>query len=362
MGVEDNKNRDHKGFKIFVLLLLVGIIFFINKDNQTKFIEAYKSLTIRDKALEQIESVDLSLDTDRVGLFQKNIAVLSGGKLSIIDINQELILEKQFNFKTPDIVFGQNFSYMMDKSTGDIYVINNKGDTIERLILDNEISNLFVVEDNIIVHTKSEGEENLSILDNSGVLLRLHPIEDMNILTYDLDENKDKYLISNLIVKDQLKSQVNIYSIDGELLNTNEILGEIIIFTEFVKEDVIVLSDKCLYYTKDDKIYWKKSFSDIKDVILIDDEIYILYGDSLEIINPEGRTIGKHSFTKDLRRMKYFEKSVLLWGDYDLVGIQGDKEILKYSHDKAIKDIIINKNYLGLVDNSSLHLFKVNNK
>ncbi|NLY46046.1 MAG: hypothetical protein GX053_08690 [Tissierella sp.] len=60
--------------------------------------------------------------------------------------------------------------------------------------------------------------------------------------------------------------------------------------------------------------------------------------------------------------MKYFEKSILLWGDYDLVGIQGDKEILKYKHDKPIENIIINNNYLGLVDDSSLHLFEVNNK
>ena len=360
--MEDNRNKSHKGFKIFVLLLLVGIIFFINKGYHVKFIEAYKSLTTRDKSLELMQSFELGLDTDRVGFLQNNIALLSGDKLSIIDIDQEQILEKQFNFEAPEIVFGEKFSYVMDKSTGDIYFINNKGETVERVVLDNKISNLLVNEDNIIVHTKSEYEEDLAILDTRGVYLRFHSIEDMNILTYDLDKNKDKYLISNLIVKDQLKSQINVYSIDGELLNTNEISNEIIIFTKFVDKDLIVLSDKSLYYIKDDKIHWKKSLTSIRDVILVDKEIYILYGNNLEIINLEGRTTAKHTFTEDLSRIKYFEKLVLLWGEHGLVGIQGDKEILKYSHDKAIEDIIINKNYLGLVDDSSLHLFKVNNK
>ncbi|NLY46047.1 MAG: DUF547 domain-containing protein [Tissierella sp.] len=268
--MEDNRNKDHKGFKIFVLLLLVVVIIFINKGNHTKFIEAYQSLTIRDKRLEKIESIDLNPDIDKVGLFQKDIGILSGDKLSIIDINHVLILEKQFNFKDPDIVFGQEASYIMDKSTGDIYIINNVGETVERLILDNEISNLIENGDHIIVHTKSDDEDHIVILGDNGVILKLHPIKDMNILTYNVDKSKEKYLISNLIVKDQLKSQIHTYSMDGELLNINEIDNEIIIFSKFVNEDLIVLSDKCLYYIKDEKIHWRKSLSNVQDIILND--------------------------------------------------------------------------------------------
>lgn len=360
--MEDNKNNNHKGFKVFVLLLLVGVIFFISKDNQTKFTEAYRSLTIKDKTLEQIKSIQLNPDIDKVGLLEKNIGLWSGEKLSIVDINNELIIEKQFNFDTPDIVFSENSSYIMDKSTGDIYIINNKGETLERVVLDKEISNLLVDEYYSIVHTKSYEEENLVILNNNGVFLRLHIIEDMDILTYHVDEKGEKYSISNLRVKDDLISQVLTYSINGELINTNEIQNEIVIFTKFVNDDLIILSDKCLYYIKDDKVYWKKSLSHIKDIIQDNEEMYILYGDSLEIINLEGRTTGKLSFTEDLRRMKYYKKSILLWGDYDLIGIEEDKEIFKYRHDEAIKDIIINKNYLGIVDNNSLNLFKINNR
>mgnify|MGYP000959007494 FL=1 len=113
--MEDNINKSHKGFKIFVLLLLIGVLFFINKDNQGKLIKAYKSLTIRQKSLEKIESISLDSGIDEVGLFDKNIALWGNNKLSIVDINNDLVLEKQFNFENPDIVFGQKSSYIMDK-------------------------------------------------------------------------------------------------------------------------------------------------------------------------------------------------------------------------------------------------------
>lgn len=357
-----NRNKNHKGFKIFALLLLIGIIFFMNKDNQVDFIEAYKSLTIRDKTLEKVQSIELDKNVERVGLFNKNIAIWSGSKLSIIDIDSNLLLEKQFNFETPDVIFGDNDSYIMDKSTGDVYIINNKGETIERVVLDKRINNLIEDENNLIVHTKSDEEENLVILSNMGAFLRVHPIEDMDILTYNLDKYGDKYLISNLMIEDKLKSEVYIYSIDGELLNTNKIDNEIIIFTEFVNDDLIALTDKCLYYIRDEEIYWRKSLSNIKDIILKDEEIYILYGQNLEIIDLEGRTIEKLIFTEHLNRISAYDKLLLLWGNYDLLGIQSNKEILKYKQNELIKDIIINKDYLGLVDNSGIHLFEIKNK
>ena len=360
--MEESRNKNHKGFKIFVLLLLIGIIFFMNKDNQVKFINAYRSLTMRDKILEKVQFTELDENVERVGLLGKNTTIWNNSKLSIMDKDSNLILEKQFNFEMPDIIFGDKHSYIMDKATGDIYIINNNGETIERIVLDNKINNLVKDEDHLIAHTKSEEEENIVLLDNEGVLLKVHPIESMSILTYNVDKKGDKYLISNLMIKDMLKSEIYSYAIDGKLLNTSTIDNEIIIFTKFVKDDVIVLTDKCLYYIRDEKIYWKKSFTNIKDVILRDDYVYILYGENLEIINLEGRTIDKLSFTEQLSKICDYDKLILLWGDYDLLGIEGNKKILKYKHNEVIKDIIISKNYLGLVDHSGLHLFEIHNK
>ena len=360
--MEDNINKSHKGFKIFVLLLLIGVLFFINKDNQGKLIKAYKSLTIRQKSLEKIESISLDSGINEVGLFDKNIALWGNNKLSIVDINNDLVLEKQFNFENPDIVFGQKSSYIMDKSIGDIYIINSKGETVERVGLDNSINNLIEHEDNVIIHTESEEKENLVLLDTNGVFFRIHPIENIDILTYTFDKKNEKYLISNLNIEDELRSEIQIYSINGELLDKVQIPNEIIIFTEFVNEDLIALTDRCLYYIKDGKVFWKKTFSDIKDILLNNNEIYILYGENLEILDIEGRIISKLSFNKKYSRMKNFDKYLLIYGDNNLIWIQGSKEILDYKHSTDIKDIVINRNYLAIMDDSNLHLFKVINK
>lgn len=360
--MDDNKGKSHKGFKIFILLLLIVVLFFSNDKNQAKFIQAYKSLTIREKTLEEIKSINLDTNIDEIGLFDKDIALWGNNKLSIKDIGGNLLLEKQFNFVNPHIVFGQKSSYIMDKSSGDIYIIDKKGETLERINLDRQINNMLVDEDNIIVHTKDEDEENLIFFSSEGVFLRIHPIEDKDILTYDIDSSNDRYLVSHLNIEDQLISEVSIYSINGELIDRVQIPNEIIIFTEFLDEDLIALTDKCLYYINDSKIHWKKTFSNIKDVILKDDSIYILYGENLEEIDFQGRTKERFSIGKDYNRIKDFEDYILVIADDNLLGIQGDREILNYKHDSFIDDIIINKNYLAIIDEGSLNLFKVNNK
>ncbi|MDR7869807.1 MAG: DUF5711 family protein [Tissierellaceae bacterium] len=360
--MEDNKRNSHKIFKLFILLLLIGVLFFINKDNQMKFIQAYKSLTIREKSMEKIGAINLSQSNNKIGLYEENIALWGNDKLSIIDINNNPIMEKEFNFENPDAVFRENRIYVMDKSSGDIYIINSNGDTLERLDLDNNIYNLFVDEDNIMVHTKSEVQENLVLLNTDGVFLRIHPLEDRNILTYDIDKKREKYLISNLNIRDNLESEINVYSINGDPIDQVSISDEIIIFTKFIDEDLITLTDKCLYYIRDSKIYWKKSFTDIKNVVLNNNLIYVLYGPNLEVVDLEGRTVEKFYLSIEYNKIRDFDKYILLIGDNNLLGIQGNKEILEYKHEANINDIIVNKNYLGIVDNSKMHLFKVNNK
>lgn len=76
--MEYNRDKDHKGFKIFVLLFLICLIFFMKKDNRLLFKEAYNSLIIRDKALVQVQSIELDENVEKVGLFNKNIAMWYG--------------------------------------------------------------------------------------------------------------------------------------------------------------------------------------------------------------------------------------------------------------------------------------------
>ena len=228
--MDDKKNINHKGFKIFILLLLIGILFFLDKDNLIKITQAYKSLTIREKSLEEMESISLNPEVDELALYDKNIVMWEYNKLSIKDINNNILLEKQFNFEDPDILFGQESFYIMDKSSGDIYSINSKGETIERLTLDKQINNLIEDNDNIIAHTKSQ-DESLVFINSEGVFLRIHPIEDSNILTYSLANNSERYLISNLSIEDEFLSELYLYSINGDLLDRLQINNEVIIFT-----------------------------------------------------------------------------------------------------------------------------------
>ncbi len=355
------KDNSQKRFKIFILLLLIGVLFFVNKENQGKFINAYKSLTIREKGLEKIETMEMDSNSD-IALLKKDIAKWENNKLSLLDKDKKIILEKQFNFETPYVVFGENRIYIMDKSSGDIYILDSKGDTIERVILENKIQNLSEIGNNIIIHTEAESEEKLIILDINGVFLKIQPIKDMNILTYTVDSKSENYLISHLNIGDELYSEIQLYSISGDMVDKVKIINEIIVFTEFLNGDLITLTDRTLYYIKDSKIFWKKTFPDSKDILLLDNEIYVLYENNLEVIDLEGRTTNKFSFTEDYDKMKNLDKYIFIYGNNDIIGLQGDREILEYRHDTAIKDIVVNKNYLGIIDDDNLHLFRLINK
>lgn len=355
------KDKSQKGFKILILLLLIGVLFFINKENQGKFLSAYKSLTIREKSLERVSTIEID-SNNQIDLLDRDIFKWNNNILSIINRNGELILEKQYNFQTPYVVFGKNRIYIMDASSGDIYILDSKGDTIERVILEDEIKNLTENGNSLFIHTESELEENLVLLDTNGVFLRIQPIENMNILTYVVDNKNEKYLMSHLNIVDEFYSEIQLYSINGDLIGKLQIDNEIIVFTEFLNDDLITLTDKCLYYIKDNNIFWEKTITDIKDILLHDNEIYILYGDNLEVVDLEGRTINKFSFTNGYDKMENQDNFILIYGNNDLIGVQGDREILEYRHDSAIKNIVMNKNYLGVIDDANLHLFRLVNK
>lgn len=355
------KDNNQKRFKIFVLLLLIGVLFFVNNENQGKFIKAYKSLTIREKSLEKLATMEMD-STSEIALFEKNIAIWKDNKLSLLDKDEEIVLEKQFNFETPGVVFDENRIYIMDKFSGDIYILDSKGDTIERVTLENKIQNLTEIDNNIIIHTESESEEKLVILDTNGVFLKIQPIEDMIILTYAIDLKNEKYLMSHLNIEDELYSEIQFYSISGDMVDKVHIYNEIVVFTEFLNDDLITLTDKSLYYIKDGSIFWKKTFPDIKDILLLNNEIYVLYENTLEVIDLEGRTTNKLTLTNDHNKMKNLDNYIFIYGNNDIIGLQGDREILEYRHDTAIKDIVVNKNYLGVIDDDNLHLFRLINK
>ena len=174
---------------------------------------------------------------------------------------------------------------------------------------------------------------------------------------------KDKYLISNLNLKeDKLKSEISIYSIEGEKIHNLDIKGEIVFFSEFIKDEIIALTDANLYLIKDGDIQWKKPFYSIKDVEHKDNRIYILYDNILEVVDLKGRTEEKFIIGSKYNKILPFGKYILLYGNNDLLGIQGSRQVINYKHPEEIIKIDTNKSMIGIYGDKKLELFKLINK
>lgn len=357
----ESQKSGHKGFKIFIILFLVLSMIFLKKENQNKIIRFLDSFVGKEKELKLIDSFQYNEAIDNISSFEGNIVKWTDNKISFMKTDGSLILEKEFNFAEPFIYYGEKYIYVMDKSTGDIYSLDKNGETKDRLKLNKEIFNIKESNQNLIYHMKSTDGESINILDKNGVLIGNHSFEDKNILTYTTNTKGTKNAISLLDLKDQiLKSQILFFGENKEALGSLNIEGEIIVYIGYTSTDeIIALTDNALYSIKDSKIMWRKQFDLIKD-IYIEDKIYILYGSSLETMNLDGRTENKIGLTEEYNKILPFEERVLLYGDNNIVLVEGDKQILKHNED--ILGVSVSNRQLLLWGPKEIKTYRIANK
>lgn len=331
---EDNKNS-HKRFKIFIIIFIIGSLFLLKEENQKKMTGIIKSITSKEKVLELIDSFDNEGDILDINIYDDTIVKWNNNKLSFLNIDGIKVIDKEFNFTEPSIYYGENHIYAMDKSTGDIYSLNKKGETIDKLQLDKEIFNFEEIHQNVIYHGKSSGMEDIDILDKEGIQLGYYSYENENILRYSTNRNGTKNAIAVIEMDEaRIKSRIDCYGKNNEKLNEVDIDNEIVVYLEFTSmNEIVALTDSGIHFIKDGEIIWGKRLNLIKDIYLTQEEIYILYSNYLEAIDFKGNTKNKIGFTEEYKRILPFKRNTLLYGDKHIAIVDGKKEILKQEED-----------------------------
>lgn len=341
---DEKNNKTHKILKLSILLFLLIGLFFIKEENRDKTVSIIDSFNNAERDIELVNSINVGEALD-FELYGENIFVWRGDKLSIYDIDGNLSLEKQFNFEEPLIHFGDNYIYVIDKSTSDIYKLDGSGETLERNTFDKELFNIKEEGKNTVYHAKTVEFETVYIYDKDNVLIGDHSFRDKSIINYEVANSK-KYALALLTLgQNKLLSTLEIYGENNQKLHSLDIDREIILYSKFIgKDDLIVLTDTSIYSIKDDKIMWEKSFKSIKD-IYIEDQIFLLYSNYLEIIDFDGRTVEKVSFTKDFKKIIPFKNDILIYGNEDFSLISNGDQIVQADLDidvlNTAKDNII---------------------
>lgn len=359
--MDKTKGKIHKGFIVFIAIILILVIFFFNKNSESKvldFINLFKGgekTLVLTNSFENDSIIDISLHKDTIILWKDN-------KLSFIKKDGELVLEKYFHFLDPAIYFGEEYIYPFDRLTGNIYFFNKKGEENYKLPLGNEVFNIKEIKGYLLSHSKAGSMEKIHILDKDWVLVGNPSFEDKNILSYDIDKKGKNIIVSVLNLNDNiLKSEMHHYGENNENLGFLTIEEEIILFNEIIKNDSqVVLTDKTLYYVENKEIIWEKSFNLIKDIYIRKDIIYILHGNYLKAIDLKGEIKNEIGFTKDYDNIMDFNGRVLLYGDENLAIVK-DGEVIGEIEEPILKAYTNGRDII-LLGPESLNIYELRNK
>lgn len=360
--MERDKRNSFKGFKIFLLIFLAISLFFLKEDNQRKLMAFLDSFVAKEKILKLKYSYNDMGDIESLNFYDGNIVKWTNNKISFLNSDGSLILEKEFDFFEPEIYYGEKYIYVLDKATGDIYSFDSKGNTIHRYQLNKEVYNIKESHENFIYHVKLPNMETISVLDKDKVLIGNYSYDDKNILTYNTNKDGSKSLVALLNLDEGiLKSHVDIYGINNERLDTLDFVGEIVLYFDFTqKEEIILLTDRNLYFISDGKIMWKKQFDLIRDIYLKKDMIYILYSNYLEVIDFSGRTQNKLGLVEEYDEILPFGENILLYGHNHLVVIKDGKEMFKLIEE--IEKAFASKDEILILGPEDVKIYELSNK
>lgn len=349
--MEEKNGKLPKSFKIYLMIFLVIAVIFINSSSREEILSTLNLFSKPGKQLELVNEFTIDKQVEKVDIFNDKIIEWKNKNLSILDLNGFEVLKKDFKFEDPDIVFGKDTLYVMDKSSGDLYLLDKNGKTIERMDLKVPFYKLREEGDKVYIYRKEGDKENVDIMDKKGNILETHE-ERIPILNITMGNKDTEYSISTLEMGKDLKSIVSIYSIDGEDIGSIELKDEIVVYNEFIGNKAIIATEETIYLIEDGKIKWNKKIDNIKDVKLINQSIYVLYNNKFEILNLKGKTKEEIVLTSDLENIRFMEDNIVLFGKRNIIIPEKKKNILNFKTKEDILDL--------KYDNGKLLIHKMN--
>lgn len=359
--MEVKKNKDFKSIKLFIIIVLAIGVFFIKEDNRNKVIGFFDSVINRKKDLVLTKTIDIDSEIEKIEGYDNNIVLWKNNKLVFMKLDGTIELEKEFNFEDGEVFFQEENIYVADKISGDIYLFDSKGNTIDRFKTEENLFSLKGFDDKVAYHRQSPDGDKLVILDSNRVNEYEIVYSDKNILTYSMYLNQTDYAVSLLNLNNtSISSDIEIYKA-GEKSAEINIENEIIIKMNVLDDDSIVaLTDSSIYFIKNEKILWNKELGKTKDIRVKDREIYILYDNSMEIIALDGTIVNKMNLSDDYKKIDFMGDSILLHGSQSL-SIINDGAV-SFKANESIKDVLVLDNRIFIWNENKLNIYEIKYK
>lgn len=333
----------HKAFKIFIIVFTVLALLFINRERIIDLLQG------QNNDLDLLKTIEDDYD---YRFFNGEIIKYNDESIGHMEDFDELRLQKDFSFSKAVIEFGSDYIYYSDGESGNIYILNNQVETISQVNLDMNIFNIYESNKYIMIHSKEDSESLYSINTEGNIIYKNSP--ESSILNYDMGANS--YAFSTLIIEDDIISTLHLYDFQGQLIDTMDFENQVIFKIIYNGDNILVLTDKSLYMLNRE-ILWQKDYPLIKNILVENNRINLLYSKHLEILDLDGEIIDSIELEEDYDMIVSMENGIILYGDKETL-IISDGENYKLAIDDIInsvsgngKELIVNtEEYTNIYD------------
>ena len=256
------------------------------------------------------------------------------------------------------VFFTNNYAFIYDPDIKKLYEYSELGEHLNTIKVPAEVFNVEYQNKNIIIHAKRNGTEYLYNLKTDGSLNEAYKTDNY-ILTYDIEEPKKNYAVTEITTSANGYKNILTYAIDGEK-KTKEALSEVGLFVCSNKKSTTLITDKNIYkFTKDENI--TKKVPNISDVISDGNNLYLLHSGIISKYNKNLEETEKYILAANVEKIIKVSNSLYAYGKNDIGGEIGTRNEFYTRLGSSVEKVEINGLTIAALKEGRVSIYKVVN-
>jgi hypothetical protein len=338
---------------LIILLILGTTVIFSREENQKKLVNYIHSFDKSEKAFE----IAKSYEKEGVQYLNGRFLEWYGEKLTVSDPDKKVLWTKTFLLENPKMVLNENRVLIYDEQSGSLYLYNGNGETLLEYDLENPIFNVKIWDQGLVAHLKLETEEKLLCYNIEKASWEERSFIDSFPLDYWIG-NSNNLMYSQIKLEDGVYSELYEKTAEGIELKA-ALEDRLILKVVSFKQGYIILTDMGIVKVSSKNEYTSKDYDLVHDILVDGEEIYVLYGDNLEVLNSSLETVHKKTYALSYTKLHRHEKYILLYGEKTVIALFNKQDRAVHTFGSGIKSVSSQFNDLIVTLKSGVYTLRI---
>lgn len=360
-GGDQRGNNMKSIWKVILITLMILVaavmIFFSFEENQKDFVRYLDNL--RPREFQFVEVDYLPSNGKELVFLNGRVMYWDGERISVSDDTGKILWERTFLMEDPVVETSHNLISIYSRTSGDAMTFNHNGEMLSSISEDMELKWFKSSRQGSISHLYRDGSNILKTYDSGGNFIREFVFKDSFPVDYRMDSES---LYVTLLKLDNNKIETGLVRMGNDEEPIFSVSGSILMDTISFGNDQIFVTDTGIFMSQGGEVVWKREYPLFKDMIVDGREIYIVYGDNLQVLDWEGNSIHKETLGIDFDSIHRHGKHMILSGEKDILAIKYLEHIASYGFNSRIKDIQSQFNNLVVTTENGINILRIEEK